>query len=232
MQVHRLQHRQAEPDGKSHWGDGGAGATTGDLAPMTRSAQIGTMGTDAESFCLQGKLLVAMPGMGDPRFSRAVVFLCAHSAQEAMGLIVNKPASGLTFGALLKQLSITTNAAPELAVHVGGPVEHSRGFVLHSAEYSCGASTLQVPGGFALTATMDVLEDLARGSGPARALLALGYSGWGPGQLEREVMMNGWLTCEASHDLVFGADDDGKWERALRSMGVDPVTLSAAAGRA
>ena len=202
------------------------------LAPVAGRTQIAGMNDDPESFSLQGKLLVAMPGMGDPRFARAVVFMCAHSSREAMGLIVNKPANGISLSSLLKQLDIKAETEADPRVHVGGPVEHSRGFVLHSADYSSGGSTLRIPGGFALTATMDVLEDLARGTGPSQALLALGYAGWGAGQLEREVLLNGWLTCEASHELVFGPDDDSKWERALRSIGVDPVTLSATAGRA
>jgi putative transcriptional regulator len=185
-----------------------------------------------ETFSLTGKLLIAMPGMGDPRFERSVILICAHSGTEAMGLIVNKPATGLTFRELLTQLKITPGAGADMPVHLGGPVEHGRGFVLHSADYTSNGATLQVPGGFALTATLDVLEDVARGLGPARAILALGYSGWGPGQLEREIAQNGWLTCDAHADLVFGGDAGGKWEAALRSMGIDPLTLSAVAGRA
>jgi putative transcriptional regulator len=186
----------------------------------------------AESFSLSGKFLIAMPGMGDPRFEKSVILICAHSATEAMGLIVNKPAPKLSFRELLAQLQITPGERADMGVHLGGPVEHGRGFVLHSADYTSNGSTLRVPGGFALTATLDVLEDIARGFGPARAILALGYAGWGPGQLEREIGQNGWLTCDATPDLVFGANDSGKWEGALRSMGIDPLTLSAAAGRA
>jgi putative transcriptional regulator len=185
-----------------------------------------------ESFSLSGKLLIAMPGMGDPRFERSVILICAHSDTEAMGLIVNKPAAGLSFRDLLAQLQIAPGDGADLRVHLGGPVEHGRGFVLHSEDYTSNGSTMQVPGGFALTATLDVLEDVARGFGPARAILALGYAGWGPGQLEGEIAQNGWLTCDATAELVFGPDDGGKWEAALRSMGIDPLTLSAMAGRA
>jgi putative transcriptional regulator len=182
---------------------------------------------------LSGKLLIAMPGMGDPRFERSVVFLCAHSPEGAMGLIVNKPAPDISFRGLLEQLGIVP--APGLAdirVHFGGPVEHGRGFVLHSADYRGNSSTLQVDDRFGMTATLDILEDIARGEGPAASMLALGYAGWGPGQLEGEILRNGWLTGDAAPDLVFAEPDATKWERALRSMGIDPVSLSAAAGRA
>jgi putative transcriptional regulator len=185
------------------------------------------------SIDLTGKLLVAMPGMGDPRFDRAVIFLCAHSAEGAMGLIVNQPAADLSFADLLGQLDIEARIPVEgVPVHVGGPVEHGRGFVLHSGEYRSGGATLQVDDGFGMTATLDILEDMAQGRGPGAALLALGYSGWGPGQLEGEIARNGWLTCEAQAELVFSPDDGGKWEKALATLGIDPLTLSAAAGRA
>ena len=190
-------------------------------------------GSEDEPLSLTGKLLIAMPGMGDPRFDRSVVFLCAHSDREAMGLIVNKPARGLGFPDLLQQLRIEAGPdCPELKVHYGGPVEHGRGFVLHSADYTSNSSTLRVDDGFGMTATLDVLEDMARGNGPARAMLMLGYAGWGPGQLEREIAANGWLTAEASPDLVFAADDAAKWAAALASLGIDPLLLSAAAGHA
>ena len=188
---------------------------------------------DDAPLCLTGKLLIAMPGMGDPRFDRSVVFLCAHSPREAMGLIVNKPAPGLGFRDLLAQLKIAPGPdCAELKVHFGGPVEHGRGFVLHSADYTSNSSTLRVDDRFGMTATLDVLEDMARGQGPDRAMLMLGYAGWGPGQLEREIAQNGWLTAEASPELVFAPDDAGKWSRALASLGIDPLLLSAAAGHA
>ena len=182
---------------------------------------------------LQGKLLIAMPGMGDPRFEGSVVFVCAHSGDETLGLIVNKPASGVSFRDMLEQLSIEPGpGCAEMGVHFGGPVETGRGFVLHSPDYGTEGSTLHVNDDFAMTATLDVLEALAGGGGPRQAMLMLGYAGWGPGQLEQELMQNGWLTCDATPDLVFAADDGAKWTQALATLGVDALTLSASAGRA
>ncbi|WRH64866.1 MAG: YqgE/AlgH family protein [Fuscovulum sp.] len=182
---------------------------------------------------LDGKLLVAMPGMGDPRFEKSVILICAHSAEGAMGLIINRPARDLTFGNLLDQLSIPrVPEGRDIRIHSGGPVERGRGFVLHSPDYTGGPATMRIGSDYGMTATLDILEALARGDGPARALLALGYSGWGPGQLEDEIRANGWLIADAAEDLVFSADDAGKWVGALRAMGIDPLMLSAAAGRA
>lgn len=191
-----------------------------------------SMNTDVASF-LAGQFLIAMPGMGDQRFERSLIFVCAHSAEGAMGLIVNKPAPDLRFSDLLEQLSIPAAAElPETRVHFGGPVEHGRGFVLHSGEYHVEGSSLRVNDDFAMTATVEILRDIARGRGPARALLALGYSGWGPGQLEGEIQANGWLTAPADADLVFGPGDALKWSDALRSIAIDPRLLSAEGGRA
>jgi len=182
---------------------------------------------------LGGKLLVAMPALGDPRFGRTVILVCAHSAKGAMGLIVNKPAPELSFRGLLDQLGIPRgDSGRDIRIHVGGPVERGRGFVLHSADYRAGPATMEVPGGFGMTATLDVLTALARGKGPDEALLALGYSGWGPGQLEAEIGRNDWLTTDAPADLVFSKDDGGKWTDALRRLGIDPFTLSGTSGRA
>jgi putative transcriptional regulator len=182
---------------------------------------------------LDGQLLISMPGMGDSRFERAVIFLCAHSAEGAMGLIVNKPAPELRFVDLLGQLKIPCRGVPpETRVHFGGPVEHGRGFVLHSSEYEVEGSTLKVGEAFGMTATVEILRDMAQGTGPARALLALGYAGWGPGQLESEIQANGWLTAPAAPELVFGAQDAGKWAAALKSLSIDPRLLSAEGGRA
>lgn len=182
---------------------------------------------------LDGKLLIAMPGMGDPRFEHSVVFMCAHSEDGALGLIVNKPSPELKFSLLLEQLNIDVGQPErDIRVHFGGPVENGRGFVLHSGDYRSTDSTLQVNDGFGMTATLDVLEELARGTGPNSAILALGYSGWGPGQLEAEIQQNGWLTCDATPEIVFGSDDDGKWADALNTLGVDPLMLSGSAGRA
>jgi len=182
---------------------------------------------------LGGKLLVAMPSMGDPRFARSVILICAHSPEGAMGLIVNKPVNEMKFSMLLSQLNIAAGAgARDIRVHFGGPVERGRGFVLHSPDYAGGAATMDVPGGYGMTATLDVLEALAQGTGPRRALLALGYAGWGPGQLEAEIGRNDWLTGDAADDLVFASEDGGKWLGALRGMGIDPLSLSPTAGRA
>lgn len=191
------------------------------------------MSVAPDSVDLNGKLLIAMPGMGDPRFERSVVYMCAHSPEGAMGLIVNKPAPGLQLSDLLEQLEIpkTINTTGG-QVHFGGPVEHGRGFVLHSSEYQGAESTLRVDDDFGMTATLDILQDMAKGAGPARRILALGYSGWGPGQLEDEIHRNGWLTCDASPEIVFQEDDDGKWVAALGVLGIDPLLLSAEAGRA
>ena len=182
---------------------------------------------------LDGKVLIAMPGMGDPRFERAVILLCAHSDEGAMGLIVNKPATELRFRDLLRQLDIEPSGdAASIRVHFGGPVEHGRGFVLHSPDYTVEGSSLQIGPDFSMTATLDVLQDMAKGTGPEQALLALGYSGWGPGQLEGEIQSNGWLTAPADSALIFGVSDDDKWRAALRSINIDPELLSASGGRA
>lgn len=182
---------------------------------------------------LTGKFLVAMPGMGDPRFDRSVVLICAHSDEGAMGLIVNKPVQDLTLANLLDHLNIPLSPqGRDIRVHFGGPVERGRGFVLHSRDYRSEATTMAITGGYGMTATLDVLEALARGEGPHRALLAMGYAGWGPGQLEGEIARNDWLTTEGEPALVFDDDDRGKWQAALRGMGIDPLVLSGAAGRA
>lgn len=189
--------------------------------------------TTPDAQFLDGQLLIAMPGMGDPRFDRAVIYLCAHSADGAMGLIVNKPAPDLRFSHLLKQLNIEPQAEQATTrVHFGGPVECARGFVLHSADYEVEGASLQVDPGFAMTATVEVLKDMARGEGPTQALLALGYAGWGPGQLETEIQANGWLTAPATPDLIFALPDKAKWQAALRSLSIDPRLLSGGGGRA
>ena len=186
-----------------------------------------------ESTNLVGKLLIAMPDMGDPRFAHSVIYMCAHSDDGGMGLIVNKPQSDIQFGDLLDQLGI--DRAPgvrDIRVHFGGPVDHARGFVLHSIDYRSEVGTLQVDDRIGMTATMDVLEDIGRGKGPKASMLALGYAGWGPGQLESEIAQNGWLTCDPRDDIVFGRANEHKWTAALKVLGIDPVLLSATAGRA
>ena len=182
---------------------------------------------------LSGHVLIAMPGMNDPRFEKSVVFMCAHGPDGSLGLMVNKPSADLDFAALIRQMGLDI-AAPsrDIRIHMGGPVEHGRGFVLHSRDYASEGSTLEIDDLFGMTATVDVLSELAHGRGPKQALLALGYAGWGPGQLESEIRRNGWLTCEALPELVFGEDNDGKWAAALNTLGVDPSTLSSTSGHA
>lgn len=195
---------------------------------------------DAETTYLDGQLLVAMPGMSDKRFARAVIYLCAHSEDGAMGLIVNHRARQLNFPDLLVQLDVIDEAEairlPERAGAVpvlkGGPVETGRGFVLHSDDYHADNSTLDIDDGVSLTATLDILRAIAAGQGPHRALLALGYSGWSPGQLEAEVQANGWLTCPADSAILFDTPIESKYDRALRKIGIDPAMLSSDAGHA
>jgi len=188
---------------------------------------------------LDGQLLVAMPGMTDPRFERAVICICAHSDEGAMGIRINQAVPQVTFGDILERLDIVGegqgNLSPRsdaILVHNGGPVESGRGFVLHSADYVNGRSTLLIDENLCLTATMEILRAIVAGEGPRQALLALGYAGWGPGQLESEIQQNGWLLCPAPAELVFDTRIDGKYERALAQIGVDPAMLSADAGHA
>lgn len=181
---------------------------------------------------LVGQLLIAMPGMRDPRFARTVVYICAHSAEGAMGLVLNRVLDSLTFDELLEQLGIeTTVPSPPLAIHFGGPVETGRGFVLHSPDYRQDG-TMSVADDVSLTATVDILRAIAAGRGPRRHLLALGYAGWGPGQLDGEIRANGWLSVAADEQLVFDDKLDSKWDRAMEKIGIDPRMLSDAAGHA
>jgi len=190
------------------------------------------MGTE-KPLDLTGHLLVAMPGMADQRFDHAVILICAHSNEGAMGLIVNKPAPDLLLGALLDQLEITcTSSARDRSVYFGGPVEQTRGVVLHGPEYESRLQTTDLTDHFYMTATLDVLEEMAAGAGPVTALVLLGYAGWGPGQLEAEIARNDWLTTQSDPALVFGKKDEAKWGAAVRSLGIDPLVLSPMAGRA
>ncbi|RMF11699.1 MAG: YqgE/AlgH family protein [Alphaproteobacteria bacterium] len=185
---------------------------------------------DKEGY-LTGQLLLAMPGMEDPRFERTVIYLCAHSDEGAMGLVINRPCTNISFPALLEQLGIDVQNAPEIPINSGGPVETGRGFVLHSADY-VQDSTLVVSETVALTATIDVLTAIAENRGPRSSLIALGYAGWGPGQLDAEMQRNGWLTAEADEDLVFNTELNLKWPRAMAKLGVDVSMLSTQAGHA
>ena len=181
---------------------------------------------------LSGQLLIAMPSMQDTRFEHSVIFVCAHSADGAMGLIVNKPFSAITFPGLLEQLGVSEyGGTKRIDVQLGGPVEVSRGFVLHSQDYIRDES-LVIDKDVALTATLDILRAIADDCGPRHCLLALGYAGWGPGQLDMEILNNGWLNVEADEDLVFGEDLDAKWAQAMNKLGIDPRMLSDNAGHA
>jgi putative transcriptional regulator len=189
---------------------------------------------------LDGQLLIAMPGMSDERFSRTVIYLCAHSAEGAMGIILNKPAPDLRLPDLLVQLEIVPESdaimlpaqVEQMQVLMGGPVETSRGFVLHSPDFFIEQSTLSIDPEICLTATIDILRAIATGRGPRNAMLALGYAGWGAGQLEGEIQQNGWLNCPADPSVVFDFAIEEKYERAMRVIGVDPAMLSSSAGHA
>jgi len=182
---------------------------------------------------LEGKILIALPGMNDPRFERSVIYMCAHSNTGAMGLIVNKPIEGLNFQELIRRLELpVSERTPNSAILFGGPVETNRGFVLHSGEYEGAESTLTITPDVSLTATLDILRAIAEGHGPQEAIFALGYAGWGPGQIEAEIQANGWIHCDADSSLVFGPHMDSKWSIALGKLGIDLSALSAHAGRA
>ena len=183
---------------------------------------------------LTGRLLIAMPGIDDPRFERAVILMCAHSPDHAMGIAVNRPLDGLSVPELLERLGVKSGIQlPDRPVLAGGPVERERGFVLHTDDYSAPDSTLAVTDGIALTATRDVLEAMANADdAPRCSVLALGCAGWSPGQLEREIKDNVWLTCEADEALIFDDDHESKWSRALAKIGVAPGQLSGQSGRA
>lgn len=191
----------------------------------------------ARSTSLTGQLLIAMPNMTDKRFRRSVVYMCSHSADGAMGLILNQRAESVTFSGLLRQLSIpeVADAPEELAdvpIHVGGPVATERGFVLHSGDFKIASATVTVARDICLTSTVEILKAIAGGKGPARSMLALGYAGWAPGQLETEIQANGWLHCSADRDLVFGPDLELKYDRAMSKLGVDLSHFVSEAGHA
>ena len=188
---------------------------------------------------LDGQLLIAMPIMSDPRFARSVIYICAHSEDGAMGLVINQRASHISFPDLLTKLNIVPASAEgisdcvrKMSIYVGGPVETGRGFVLHSSDYFVNDSTLPIEDGVCLTATIDILKAIASGNGPHRAILALGYAGWSPGQLESEIQANGWLNCPADPDLIFAPDIESKYNRALAKIGIDPSHLVSDAGHA
>jgi putative transcriptional regulator len=199
-------------------------------------------GRKAREGYLEGQLLIAMPRMSDRRFRRSVIYLCAHSEEGAMGLIINQHAEHLDFPELLERLGLVgeidpdsttvTDDVTDIAIHNGGPVETGRGFVLHSADYFVANSTLAIRDGICLTATLEILRAMAKGKGPKRSLLALGYAGWSPGQLESEIHANGWLHCPADQALVFDTDNEAKYANAMAKIGIDPSHLVADAGHA
>ncbi len=181
---------------------------------------------------LGGQILVAMPQMLDPRFSQSVIFICAHTREGAMGIVVNRPLEKLKFKDLLRQLGIEiAGASRTIQLGSGGPVENNRGFVLHSSDWTA-EDSLEVDDGYALTASLDILRAIAEGGGPNLGFLALGYASWGPGQLDEEILQNAWLTAPADQAIVFDADHTSKWTRALGKLKIDPGRLSGDAGRA
>ena len=207
---------------------------------MTRKAlQKGASSGSKRGF-LDGQMLIASPGMQDERFSRTLIYMCAHSSEGAMGIVVNQPAANISFPDLLVKLDVIPKAdkiqlppsAGDVTVLKGGPVETERGFVLHSADFFIEDSTLPIDEGVCLTATIDILKAIARGNGPVSAILALGYAGWSPGQLENELQHNGWLHCSPDPELLFGADIDAKYDRALKKIGIRPGMLSSDIGHA
>ena len=200
--------------------------------PVPRSpAPIPSHAPTADRF-FTGQLLIAMPAMGDPRFAQSVIYLCAHTEEGAMGLVLNRPLAKPSFDELLRQLEIApVPPARRIRLCAGGPVDNARGFVLHTADWT-GEGSLRVNERLALTASLDVLAAIAGGGGPRQGLLALGYAGWGPGQLDAEIQQNAWLTVAADERVVFDERTDSKWREALASLHIDPLALSAAAGHA
>ncbi len=195
-------------------------------------AEIGPPTAPFGESSLTGHVLIAMPSLEDPRFARSVVFLCAHTRDGAMGIVVNRPLNEPSFADLLSQLEVApTPPARSIRLCSGGPVDGARGFVLHTADWT-GEGSLVVNGKLALTASLDVLKAIAEGGGPNKGVLALGYAGWGPGQLDSEIQQNAWLSVAADLDLLFDADDETKWTRAMAKLRIDPLLLSQTAGRA
>ena len=186
----------------------------------------------APADCLIGHLLIAMPQMQDERFERSVIYMCAHSDRGAMGLVLNRLLGSVTFPELLEQLEITPPSVEQkIQIHFGGPVEPGRGFVLHSTDYVLD-DTMLVDESVGLTATIDILRSIAGGAGPQHCLLALGYAGWGPGQLDAEIQANGWLNVPADQEIIFSRERHSLWEQSLNLIGVNPSALSREAGHA
>ena len=183
---------------------------------------------------LTGQLLIAMPAMRDPRFTRTVIYVCAHNEEGAMGIVVNRLIGSISFQDLMEQLELDPDRIPEArmpSIHFGGPVETGRGFVLHTTDYLV-PDSMQLSESLALTATVDILRDISEGAGPDRRLLALGYAGWGPGQLDDELQDNAWLSVDSDPEILFDKVLDDKWDRALAKIGISPSLLSTEAGQA
>jgi putative transcriptional regulator len=180
---------------------------------------------------LTGQFLLAMPGIGDPRFERAVIAMCVHDENGALGIGLGRIVPRIGFHALLKQLDIEPGVAPDAPIHLGGPVEPQRGFLIHSLDWG-GQESIQVADRWAFTATLDILKAIAAGRGPSRWIAALGYAGWGQGQLETELSRHGWFSTPASDDLLYDCDVNSRWESAFRSAGIDPRLLAADSGTA
>lgn len=195
---------------------------------QTRKPETPTAATEF----LTGQLLIAMPAMEDPRFAQSVIYLCAHTPEGAMGLVLNRPLQRPKFDDLLRQLEVApVPPARRIGLCAGGPMDNARGFVLHTTDWT-GEGSLRVDDAVALTASLDVLKAIAEGHGPREGLLALGYASWGPGQLDAEIQRNAWLSVQADETIVFDADHDTKWRRALAKLHIDPLLLSGAAGHA
>ena len=207
---------------------------------LTRKSLSKMQVADSTRGFLDGQMLIASPSMSDERFARSVVYMCAHSSEGAMGIVINRAAANISFPDLLVKLNVIPAAelirlptrAGDVTVLKGGPVETERGFVLHSADFFIENSTLPIDEGVCLTATLDILKAIARGDGPASAILALGYAGWAPGQLENEMQNNGWLHCSADRDLIFGTAIDAKYDKAMQKIGIRPGMLSSDVGHA
>ncbi|MGD9921081.1 MAG: YqgE/AlgH family protein [Pseudorhodoplanes sp.] len=207
--------------------------------PKTGLGQKSLGGKPPARGYLDGQMLIASPSMSDDRFAKSLIYICAHSPEGAMGIVVNQPASNIKFPDLLVQLNVVpdrdaievSTRHDDVMVMKGGPVETGRGFVLHSSDFFIENSTLPIDEGICLTATIDILEAIATGSGPESAILALGYAGWAPGQLEAEIQNNGWLHCTADPELIFG-EPESKYEKAMRKLGIAPGMLSSEAGHA
>jgi putative transcriptional regulator len=202
-------------------------------APPGSATGMGTFDlANREADRLSGQILVAMPTLTDPNFSQTVILVCAHGADGAMGIILNRALERPSFNGLLQQLEISpVPPQREIRLCAGGPVENARGFVVHTADWMVDG-TLRVDGGLGLTTSLDILKAVAQGDGPRECLLALGYAGWGPGQLEAEFGQNSWLSVPADEALVFKGDNETRWRRAMGKLHVDPALLSPIAGHA